>query len=57
MPDGFNTSLLVPIPKKSSLTAPGDYRPISISSSLTTLLEALLFEKLSWIQEAFSGSV
>ena len=50
VPDGFNTSLLVPIPKKSSSTAPGDYRPISISTSLTTLFEALLFEKLSWIE-------
>ena len=32
VPDGFNTSILVPIPKKCYLTAPGDYRPISISS-------------------------
>ncbi len=44
---------MVPIPKKSNLTSLGDYRPISISisisTSLTTLFETVLFEKLSWI--------
>ena len=34
--------------QKVNLTAPGHYRPISISSLLTTLFEALIFEKLSW---------
>ena len=48
IPRGFNISLLVPIPKKSELKTPSDYRPISISTSLATPFEAVIFEKLSW---------
>ena len=46
IPESFNTSVLKPIPKKNSLASPSDYRPISVSSILATLFEALLIHKL-----------
>ena len=49
IPVGFNTSLLIPIPKKNEVSNPTDYRPISISTSIATLFETLLFVKLPQI--------
>ena len=50
LPDAFNTSVLVPIPKKQGTSSPGDYRPISVSSTLATLFESLLLMKMDWIR-------
>jgi hypothetical protein len=50
VPNNFNTSLLIPIPKKQGTTEPSDFRPISVSSSLNTLFERLLLTKLSWLE-------
>ena len=45
IPDEFNVSLVTPIPKKSEILSPGDARPISISSVMANLLEALILDK------------
>ena len=51
VPTDFNLSLLKPIPKKGSLSSPADYRPISVSTTLATLFETVLLEKMDVIQE------
>ena len=51
IPECFNVSLLHPIPKKSELSAPTDYRPISVSSAVATLFEHLLLDKLPWLEQ------
>ncbi len=50
LPDAFNTSVLVPIPKKQGTSSPGDYRPISVSTALSTVFESLLLMKMEWIR-------
>jgi retron-type reverse transcriptase len=49
VPHDFNTSVLIPIPKKGILKTPSDYRPISLSSVLSSILESLLLEKMPCI--------
>ena len=39
-PGAFNTSVLVPIPKKQGTSTPVDYRPILVSTTLFTLFES-----------------
>ena len=51
LPEGFNESILIPIPKKKETSKPSDYRPISISTGLTTLFERLLLGRLPWIDD------
>ena len=46
LPDSFNTSVLIPIPKSDKISAPGDYRPISLSTSFSTMFETLCLSKL-----------
>ena len=48
----FNTSLLIPIPKKGELASPGDYRLISISASTATLFELLFLDKIPYIKNS-----
>ena len=50
LPSNFNTSVLIPIPKKDKLLAPSDYRPISISTPIATLLESLLLRKMPCLE-------
>ena len=50
IPDCFNTSLLILIPKNGELRSPSDYRPISVSTSTATLFEILLLDKIPWIK-------
>ena len=54
IPVNFNTSILIPIPKKGILNSPSDYRPISISSPLTTILEILLLDTLPCLKHTNS---
>ena len=49
LPIGFNTSLLVPIPKKQGTASPADFRPISISCPLVTMFESLLLKQMPWL--------
>ena len=51
LPSNFNTSVLIPIPKKDKVLVPADYRPISISTPIATLLELLLLNKMSCLKE------
>jgi hypothetical protein len=44
--ENFNVSKLSPIPKKGKTDKPEDYRPISVSTSITTLFEYLLLGKI-----------
>ena len=45
LPNDFNIAIVVPIPKSKVVQRqPKDFRPISISSSLATLLEMLILE-------------
>lgn len=50
LPSNFNTSVLIPIPKKDKLLVPSDYRPISISTPIATLLESLLLGKMPCLE-------
>ena len=52
IPESFNTSLLIPIPKKGELNFPSDYRPISVSTSAATLFEILILDKIPWIKNS-----
>ena len=49
IPEGFSTSILTPIPKKNELSKPADFRPISISSSITKIFECLILRKTPWL--------
>ena len=49
LPNEFNLSILVPIPKKKEISKPSDYRPISISTVLSTILESLILKSLPWV--------
>jgi hypothetical protein len=51
IPSGFNTSLLIPVPKKKELSKPSDYRPISVSTGMSTLFESLIFKRMHWIED------
>ena len=44
--------MLKPIPKKGELRGPKDYRPISISTVLTGLLEHILIEYMPILNES-----
>lgn len=46
-PSEFNISVVTPIPKKSELNTPSDYRPISVSSVFTLIYEALINNKIN----------
>ncbi len=55
LPTGFNTALLIPIPKSKEISAPADYRPISVSTPLCTILELLLKQRMSFFEEQHSN--
>ena len=46
VPDGLNTSLLIPIPKKNQTATDSDYRPISISTPISTIFEFVIRERM-----------
>ena len=46
VPPLFNCAVIKPIPKKGKINEPSDYRPISISSVLSSLFEFLLLSKI-----------
>ena len=50
VPDKFNTSVLIPIPKGNKLSMPSDYRPISISTPLCTLFELLIRKSMPFLE-------
>jgi hypothetical protein len=52
IPKDFNIAILKPIPKKGELRGPKDYRPISISTVLSSLLEHILLENMPVINES-----
>ncbi|CAF1123171.1 unnamed protein product, partial [Brachionus calyciflorus] len=45
------TSLVTPIPKKGPLNGPSDYRPISVSSTLSIIFEMILLLKMECFKE------
>ena len=46
--NNFNVSLITPIPKKNAMsTRPEDYRPISVSNTISNIFEELLKNKIS----------
>lgn len=50
LPSEFNTAIIIPIPKSDKLTKPVDYRPISLSTPLTTIFECIMLEKLACLR-------
>ncbi len=50
VPDKFNTSILIPIPKGKKLSLPSDYRPISISTPMCTLFELLIRKSMPFLE-------
>ena len=50
VPPNFNCAVIKHIPKKGKLTNPADYRPISISSVLSSLFEFLILEKIDIVK-------
>jgi hypothetical protein len=51
VPTDLNTALLIPIPKSKDIAAPSDYRPISVSTPICTLLELLLRQQMPFSEE------
>ena len=51
VPPLFNCAVIKPIPKKGKINEPSDYRPISISSVLSSLFEFLLLSKIEKIKD------
>ena len=52
IPENFNCAIIKPIPKKGEVREPSDYRPISISSVLSSLFEYLILEKIPAIKNS-----
>jgi len=51
VPTDLNTALLIPIPKSKDIAAPSDYRPISVSTPICTLLELLLRQRMPFLEQ------
>ncbi len=51
VPADLSTALLIPIPKSKDIAAPSDYRPISVSTLICTLLELLLRQRMPFLEE------
>ena len=51
LPCNFNTSVLVPIPKGENVVSPNDFRPISLSTPLATILESLILQKMDFLMK------
>ena len=47
IPDQWKTSIITPVFKKGSRCAPGNYRPIALTSSFSRILEAIVLEKIT----------
>lgn len=47
LPDEFNVALVTPIPKKGKTDSTKDFRPISVSTSLSIIFESILLDKMS----------
>ena len=57
IPSHFNTAIVCPIPKgKIVPSAPGDFRPISISSSLATVFESLILGHAAGVLKKTHGN-
>ncbi|CAF1123596.1 unnamed protein product [Brachionus calyciflorus] len=50
IPEDFNISLVTPIPKKGTMKSPTDYRPISVSSTLASILESILLSEMECLK-------
>ncbi len=55
LPTGFNTSLIIPIPKSKEILAPADYRSISVSTPMCTILELLLKQRMLFPEDQHSN--
>ena len=55
LPTGFNTALLNLIPKSKEISAPADYRPISVSTPLCTIFELLLKQRMPFLDDQHSN--
>ena len=51
LPENFNISIIIPIPKKKVTSAPSDYRPISISTPLCTIFEFIMKLKMPFLED------
>ena len=49
IPNDFNISLVTPIPKKDAPLSPSESRPISVSTSIALIYEALIKDKIDFI--------
>ena len=49
VPDKFNTSVLIPLPKGKEISKLADYRPISISTPMCTLFELLIKKSMPFL--------
>ncbi|CAF1109869.1 unnamed protein product [Brachionus calyciflorus] len=50
IPEYFSISLVTPIPKKGTMKSPTDYRPISVSSTLESILESILLSEMECLK-------
>lgn len=51
IPEGFNISVLIPIPKSKDISHTFDYMPISISTPMCKLLEILIKDSMSFLSD------